>query len=636
MIRSQDMCKATLFAPTKAREQVITSLHKHGLLQLSETKVDLPTPPPDEEARTVSDLLLRVSRLATILKMPPRSLTWQQKFFGYEIMGKQARKRARHADIHEEAKTFLDAHESKLLSLEKQHTQATENIGLAKDRKQVLEKLAAHGIPATMLSSTSRIGFLVGELSPVNGRKLQSELKQQFASRVITELFMVNKKQVLFAAIVLKQDMHSALFITKKHGLSQFAFNIPDNVNALEWVEEVIRRNEKDAQDALNELAKQQHLLDDAVHLREELEIVKERTDALHFIRQSNAFFALQGWVLAEEKATLQRAVPDAYIVLEQPVEDEEPPVQPSNPTWLRPFEMLTELYSLPKYKDLDPTFIVAPLFLLYAGFMLTDFVYGFGLVLLGAIMYILFRKVPGGTRDISISIFLIGIFAMLFGVLTGSYLGDAPQYFFGIPTADLAIWEDPLANPMYFLIFSLIIGGAHLNIGLLLGALEDYRKNDWRTLLAERGTWWLLQVVVVAVILLQGAPTLLMLLPIIILLLWILYFHGLLGILGATGFMGDVISYSRLFALALSTAGIAMTVNLLANMLVDVPYVGFLLAALIFLAGHLFSFAMNALGSFVHSIRLQFVEFFGKFYEGGGERFQPFKEERVYTEARE
>ena len=99
---------------------------------------------------------------------------------------------------------------------------------------------------------------------------------------------------------------------------------------------------------------------------------------------------------------------------------------------------------------------------------------------------------------------------------------------------------------------------------------------------------------------------------------------------------MGDVISYSRLFALALSTAGIAMTVNLLSDMLAGIPYVGFILAAIVFIAGHLFSFLMNALGSFVHSIRLQFVEFFGKFYEGGGDRFAPFQEERVYTEVHE
>jgi V/A-type H+-transporting ATPase subunit I len=111
-----------------------------------------------------------------------------------------------------------------------------------------------------------------------------------------------------------------------------------------------------------------------------------------------------------------------------------------------------------------------------------------------------------------------------------------------------------------------------------------------------------------------------------------IIYAEGPIGILGITGFMGDVISYSRLFALALSTAGIAMTVNLLTTLVMDIPYAGIVAAILIFIAGHMFSFLMNSLGSFVHSIRLQFVEFFGKFYEGGGDKFEPFVEKRKYT----
>ena len=102
------------------------------------------------------------------------------------------------------------------------------------------------------------------------------------------------------------------------------------------------------------------------------------------------------------------------------------------------------------------------------------------------------------------------------------------------------------------------------------------------------------------------------------------------------TGLMGDMISFSRLFALSLSTAGIALAVNLLAELVIGTPIVGIILAAIIFLIGHMFGFVMNSIGSFVHSLRLQFVEFFGRFYEGGGDAFTPLKEERVYTEVEE
>jgi V/A-type H+-transporting ATPase subunit I len=115
-----------------------------------------------------------------------------------------------------------------------------------------------------------------------------------------------------------------------------------------------------------------------------------------------------------------------------------------------------------------------------------------------------------------------------------------------------------------------------------------------------------------------------------------IVVMHGPLGLLGISGLMGDMISFSRLFALSLSTAGIALAVNLLANLVSEVPFVGLILAFLIFLMGHTFGFVMNSIGSFVHSLRLQFVEFFGRFYEGGGDKFTPLKEDRYYSEVKE
>ena len=108
---------------------------------------------------------------------------------------------------------------------------------------------------------------------------------------------------------------------------------------------------------------------------------------------------------------------------------------------------------------------------------------------------------------------------------------------------------------------------------------------------------------------------------------------NGIIGLFDLTGFFGDVVSYSRILALGLATGGIAMTMNLLAGLVWGTPYVGFILAGIIFLVGQVFSFAMNTLGAFVHGLRLHYVEFFSKFYEGGGRKFEPFSFKRKYTE---
>ena len=413
---------------------------------------------------------------------------------------------------------------------------------------------------------------------------------------------------------------------------------LPDVKDPLDWINNKIDDSDNKTSEVLESIKKlRKEHFKDLVIIREELENLEKRLEVIHDMKNSDNFFVLSTWVpksdIIKLKSELQERLNERIIIRTSfPEEEDTPPVKLTNPKWLKPFESLTELYALPNYRDLDPTFIVGPIFLIYAGFMLTDFVYGLMLLVGGFFVIRKFGKYNPGMKMLAINIFWIGFFAMLFGLLTGSYLGDAPKYFFGMTSEQLAIWKDPLTDPLYFLIISLSVAVVHLNVGLVLGLIEDIRKRAWKTAVSERGIWFLLQVSILLLYLKVGLIGKLLLGLTVLL---VIIFHGPIGVLGITGFMGDAISYSRLFALALSTAGIALTVNLLADLLKGTPYIGFILAGIIFIAGHLFSLVMNALGSFVHSLRLQFVEFFSKFYEGGGDKFEPFREERFYTEVK-
>jgi V/A-type H+-transporting ATPase subunit I len=222
---------------------------------------------------------------------------------------------------------------------------------------------------------------------------------------------------------------------------------------------------------------------------------------------------------------------------------------------------------------------------------------------------------------------------------LTGSYFGDLPKYLFGLEPAQLALWIDPLTNPIALLTIALIMGLVHLNAGLVVGVYKNASRGKYFDALAEQGIWFMLQTaafILLGPMLGLGTPTAMMKYLafgfIFVSLALILKTEGAIGLFSLTGFFGDVVSYSRILALALATGGIAMTMNLLASMVAGTPYVGFILAAVVFTIGQLFSFAMNSLGAFIHGLRLHYVEFFSKFYEGGGVKFKPLELRRKYT----
>jgi V/A-type H+-transporting ATPase subunit I len=329
------------------------------------------------------------------------------------------------------------------------------------------------------------------------------------------------------------------------------------------------------------------------------------------------------------------------------PDEGELPPTLLKNPGWSSSMEPLTLMYGTPTYGGVDPTSLMAPFFFLFLGMCFGDA--GYGLVLSGVFGYFIVRhQLPPTLRKFFIMLTVGMLFSVIVGALTGSWFGDSITAFpflnSLVPLKDALQFLDPMNDPMTLLTISLGLGFVQVIFGLLIAFKNSWKAGDHVSALADNGGW----IVFLCGLLLTGlAASGKIAGPIGPLAKYIAFagaliliatqgrtkanlagklFSGILSLYNVTGYLGDVLSYSRLLALGLGSAAVGMVINLLAKLVAGTPYVGIPLAVLIFVIGHLFSIAVNLLGAFIHSLRLQYVEFFGKFYDANGKDFAPLR----------
>ncbi|MGB4210021.1 MAG: V-type ATP synthase subunit I, partial [Thermovirgaceae bacterium] len=365
----------------------------------------------------------------------------------------------------------------------------------------------------------------------------------------------------------------------------------------------------------------------------------------------------LRFWIPAGKMKDVEKALEPCKglvdIHSEDPSPEDDPPIILENPRWAVPFSPLTKLYGMPSYSGIDPTVLMAPFFFLFFGMCLGDG--GYGLVLGAFLLYALLRyRLSGDTRNFFVLLLLGSISTVLVGTLTGSWLGDMIDVF-GIfapikSLKDSLVLIKPMDDPITFLVIALGLGVVQILFGLLIALWDAFRKGDMMGAFADQGGWLALLVG----ILLWGASSLgvgggaVLLAGKLLAAVGTLTLvatqgrdkpgvirkvvSGVLSLYNVTSYLGDVLSYSRLLALGLATSAIAMIGNTLTILVSGIPYVGWVLAFLIFFGGHLFSVVVNVLGSFIHSLRLQYVEFFSKFYSAGGRAFDPLRVVTKFT----
>ena len=308
-------------------------------------------------------------------------------------------------------------------------------------------------------------------------------------------------------------------------------------------------------------------------------------------------------------------------------------PVVLKNPGFVEPFEMITDLYSPPGKNDFDPNILVSVFYFIFFGMMISDAGYGIVLTLLG-LWALKTLKPKGILKKLMGLITLGGISTVFWGAMFGGWFGDL---FNARP-----LWMNPLDDPMSLLIVSFVLGIIQIFVGLGAAAYKNIKSGNVLDAVYDQGLWAVLLIGLIMFVYppLGGVAKVLSIVGAIGLVLTqgrskpnILgkLSSGILSLYDVTGYLSDVLSYSRILALGLATGVIAMVINTMAKML-GFNIIGYVLMAVALVIGHVFNIAINALGAYVHSSRLQYVEFFGKFYEGGGRTFSPFMVKTKYT----
>ena len=490
---------------------------------------------------------------------------------------------------------------------------------------------------------TERCGVLMGTI-PV---KMELSDVQAALSQVNeeSELFQVNEdKRDRYVLLVAMKETIPAM----QECLRGFGFT----ASALGSMKGTARECLSAAEEALKELASEkeacaQSIVDEAVR-RDELKLAADRVSTKIALAEADeklygtaSTVVMEGWIPEEKEQELIKVFDDfgcAYETLTPTVEEyPEVPVKLKNNKVTNGLNMVTEMYSLPAYGSLDPNPLMAPFFILFYGLMMADM--GYGLLMVIAAL-VAMKKIKPRRGSLSFCQLLLwgGISTFVCGALTGGFFGDALVkigQILGKPSGwgELPALFSPMTDSMMVLIGAMVLGLVHLNTGMVINFVKKTKRGQLADAIWEEGALWVTLVGIILFVLKIGNVSGI---PVVLVIGLLMVFYGgsrsakglgkLLSIFTtlyntATGWFGDILSYSRIMALMLAGSVIATvfnTIGAIAN--------SFWLFIPVFLIGHALNFALNLLGCYVHDLRLQCLEYFGKFYEDGGRPFKPLE----------
>ncbi|MGV8979820.1 V-type ATP synthase subunit I [Clostridium sp.] len=638
------MSKFTLFAFESQKETLLDKLHRFenvqfiNLQQLDEEH--LQSLKKDSENEKVSYLEGEQAKvkfaLELLLKHTEKQGAIKSLVKGKSILSyDELEKLAKESNYNENYKKLKEK-DNYLLQMKSERATIDSEI-------EVVTPWISLDAPFEDLKTLKSTIFLMGSLSKVSKEtfreKFESEIPYSYLE-IISEV----KEAVNIIAIVYKGYEDKAKEILKLYNFSNINLKC-DGIPA-----EVV----KGYKARLEEISKEEQRInaeikDDCQYL-EDFKIVSEylsnkhmKASACENFLKTESVVAVQGWVQTGFVSELEESIKaitneNFYLEVEDAnKEDEEVPILLKNSSVVEPFELITSMYSLPKYSEIDPTPLLTPFYMVFFGMMLADVGYGIVIFIVTLLALNKFNLDEGQRRFAKFFMFL-SIPTIAAGIVYGSFFGDL------IPFKSIIT---PKEDIMLLLIISIIMGAFQIYFGLGVKGYILIRDGKPMDAVYDVLTWY---AALTGAFLLLGGSSLGLSPAVINIGKWVMITGmvalvltqgrqnkgiggklagGLYGLYGISGYIGDLVSYSRIMAIGLAGGFIAASFNMIIRMM-PTPF-NIIIGIFIFVATQTFNLLLSALSAFVHSARLQYVEYFSKFYEGGGKAFKVFKSANQY-----
>ncbi|AMD17023.1 ATP synthase subunit I [Methanobrevibacter sp. YE315] len=663
MFKTARMRKIRIVTLEKYVAPTVDALHESGLIQVSDISESIQQDPELAELVTPSKATPYTGKLSSLLmktngisELLGNSLSeghglkdTLMSFISPDMPVQKEIEKVDTPTFIKQAEDTLAQVESKTSVIEEKLSALDTETSELQSNKSLANRLSNFDMDLALLKDSKYTSTTVGRINAESASEIKNELSNLTDELEVFTVPMDDDDGEIITVVTLKEFSDDVYSTLRKYDFEKIEVGdvegTPQHIISKADSRLLTIESERDAvKKDLKAVAEQWD--DEILALKEQLENEKEKNEILSSFVQTNDAYVLEAWVPVKDTEKVEQIVEkssDGHCAFEtievEGTDDENVPILQQNGWYAKPFEYLVDMYAPVRYNAIDPTIFVAITFPFFFGFCLTDAVYGLVVAAIGVVLLKGLGKVKESMHSFGWILIWSGLWAVILGLITNGFIGDFPERIAGFRLPTVFAPVEAFKHPETILIIAIAVGLIYVNIGFILGAINNLRYGRTKEALGSQICWFVFEAGLVFLVLGFMMPAIgmigmalgaVLIIAAIGILIWA---NGAFGLMDIFGFLGDVLSFARLLALCLATGGIAMTVNILAQMLDQmVPFAGIVLAVIVFVFGHIANFAFQVLGAFINALRLNYVEFFAQFFEEGKGKFDAFKAKRTFT----